>query len=450
MRRCGGDCVQTDTDHKHCGGCDKACAAGLDCVASSCVCLVNGRCTGCCAGADCVLLTAQSTQRCGSAGAACATCTDSFACTIESCNAGACTSEPDQSHCLIQATCIADKSVDPKNGCQRCDRGVSPYGWNWFFAKGCVETVAGSIGGFKDGPLNVARFFHLAGIAMDSAGAMYLADYHNYAIRKVAAGQVTTSAGDGKPGYQDGPAAKARFRAPNGIAVDAAGRIFVADTKNHAIRLVDGGVVSTFAGDGVAGHKDGPIAATRFNLPMGLALDAAGTLYVTDYDNYRVRKISGGVVSTLAGDGTAGYKDGPASSARFRGLQGIALGPTGVVYVTDVFDSRIRKISSGVVTTVAGSGAKGYKDGPAGSAAFDHPQALVVTAAGDVIVADSFNHVLRKISGGVVTTVTGTGTKGHLDGPELKALLDFPSSLMRSAAGTIYFGEMARLRRYAP
>jgi sugar lactone lactonase YvrE len=219
---------------------------------------------------------------------------------------------------------------------------------------------------------------------------------------------VTTLAGDGSPSFRDATQpALAAFADPFGIVVSDDGVIYIADAgeSNRIRKLAPDGSVTTFAGS-VEGYADGPGAQAAFNTPSGLALDAKGNLFVADTGNNRIRKISSqGVVSTLAGDGTAGHADGAAAQAQFDGPIGITVDALGNVFVADTYNDRIRKITpEGNVSTVAGAGL-GYADGPANSALFDTPCGIVIAADGALIVADTGNQRLRKIVNEQVTTL---------------------------------------------
>jgi hypothetical protein len=221
---------------------------------------------------------------------------------------------------------------------------------------------------------------------------------------------VVTIAGDGLPLARDGDASHARFADPFGVAIAADGAIFIADggESPRILRIAPDGIVSTLAG-GERGFSDGSGAAARFDTPSGLAIDAAGTIYVADTGNNAVRRITrDGSVSTLAGDGFAGYQDGPAGRARFNGPVGVAVDATGRVLVADTYNDRIGVITAeGTVTTLAGSGAAGAADGPAADAQFNTPCGIAIDAGGAVLVADTGNSVVRLISpSGAVTTVS--------------------------------------------
>jgi len=221
---------------------------------------------------------------------------------------------------------------------------------------------------------------------------------------------VTTLAGDGSPAFRDG--ASAAFSDPFGIAVTADGIVYVADAgENNRIRkIAPDRTVTTFAG-GSEGFADGTAAAASFNTPSGLALSKDGTLFVADTGNNRIRKITPeGHVSTIAGDGTAGYADGPAAQAKFNGPIGIAVDPRGNIFVADTYNDRIRLITTdGQVSTVAGQGTPGYADGDRNVALFDSPCGIITANDGSLIVADTGNDRLRKVTPeGNVTTLTIT------------------------------------------
>ncbi len=215
--------------------------------------------------------------------------------------------------------------------------------------------------------------------------------------------QVSTWAGVGAPGFRDDPSRTlAMFADPFGIAIGPEGTVYVSDAgDNNRIRKfgVDGRV-ETFAGNGQEAFADGPGTQAAFNTPSGLAIDASGNLYVADTGNNRIRKITPqGMVSTIAGDGTAGYADGPASQAKFDGPIGVAVDTAGNVFVADSYNDRVRLISpNGQVTTLAGSNGPGYADGDANTAIFDTPGGVAVAPDGSVIVADTGNSRLRRIS----------------------------------------------------
>jgi sugar lactone lactonase YvrE len=270
---------------------------------------------------------------------------------------------------------------------------------------------------------------------------------------------VTTVAGTigngGEPGFADGPAAKAMFSFPSGVAAGPGGRVYVADSDNNRIRMLsaDGTTVSTVAGGGT-GHGadigrcynpvDGPCASATFNGPSDVAVDASGSIYVADYTSHSVRKItnpdtSSCTVSTLAGSCASGNANGTGSAASFVSPEGLTLDAAGNVYVTDVSSNNIRKITpAGVVTTVAGSGAQGYANGPAASAMFHNPWGIGVDSKGNVYVADRLNNVIRKITPEGVSTFAGSGVAGAADGVGANATFNTPYGLAIDAADNLY------------
>jgi serine/threonine protein kinase, bacterial len=262
--------------------------------------------------------------------------------------------------------------------------------------------VAGTGSPGADNGMGVQASFRFPlGVAVDAAGNVYVADTDNHMIRKIASnGQVTTVAGNGTSGSADGAGAGASFNLPIGVAADAAGNLYVADVLNHKIRKITPiGEVSTFAGSGSIGFSDGTGIAASFTFPQGVAVDGAGNVYVADTDNHRIRKITaGGEVSTLAGSGLPGSADGTGAAASFNFPHGVAVDAFGNVYVADRFNFKIRKITpAGVVTTLAGISTFGAVDGTAAVASFNEPVGVTVDAFGNIYVADNNNNKIRKI-----------------------------------------------------
>ena len=256
--------------------------------------------------------------------------------------------------------------------------------------------------GFANGQGTAASFSSPYAIAIDAQGNKYVADAGNNLIRKITpSGLVSTLAGNGKTGYIDGPGTMAEFYNPQGIAVDSYGNVYVADTYNNVIRkITPAGVVSTLAGSTTAGAINGTGTAASFSSPYGVAIDANGNVYVADSGNNLVRIITpAGIVTTLAGSGAAGAVNGIGTAASFTGLYGITVDLAGNVYVTDTYV--VRKITpAGVVTTLAGVyGNPGTTDGVGSTALISsNPQGIAVgDASGNVYVADGSNK-LRKIS----------------------------------------------------
>jgi len=331
-------------------------------------------------------------------------------------------------------------------------------------ATGAVTTLAGSATqlGSDDGAGTVARFRSPAGVGIDAAGNVYVADQDNSLVRKItAAGSVTTLAGAvGQVGAADGPGAIARFSFPAGVATDAAGDLYVADSNNRIVRrITSSGAVTTLAGaPGVSGELDGTGTAARFSFPAGIAVDAAGTVYLADESNHSIRKISpAGAVTTFAGSsGTPGSADGTGTAAQFSFPNGVAIDGAGTLYVADQGNHTIRKVTAdGVVTTLAGSpGALGSADGVGSAARFRFPAGVVVDSAGTLYVADGNNHTIRKVTpGGAVTTLAGAaGIPGSADGTGTTARFRFPSALAIDGADNLYVADRdnATLRKVTP
>jgi serine/threonine-protein kinase len=312
-----------------------------------------------------------------------------------------------------------------------------------------VSTLAGSTtSGSADGVGSAASFYYPTGVVVDANGNLYVADTNNFEIRKItAAGVVTTLAGSTTPGSTDGIGAAASFNYPTDVALNASGTtLYVADSYNNMIRTINlaTGMVSTFAGSTTAGFADGTGSAASFHFPKGVKLDANGNLYIADFNNNAIRKITpSGVVTTLAGSGIAGSADGTGAAATFNHPKGIAVDANGNVYVGDVDNNEIRKVTSaGVVTTLAGTTTPGSADGIGAAASFKLPKGVTLYGDNTLYVADG-NNEIRKINltTRMVTTLAGSTTPGSTDGPALSASFNNPVGIATDAAGNIYVGD---------
>ena len=265
-----------------------------------------------------------------------------------------------------------------------------------------VTTFAGSVAGFDEGTGASAKFNYPKGIAVDGTGNVYVADEMNHRIRKITpTGDVTTLAGSDQ-GQADGTGAAAKFNSPKAVAVDASGYVYVSDSRNNRIcKISPSGEVTTLAGGYRSGFLDGPGNSARFNNPGGLAVDGSGNVYVADISNHLIRKITPeGVVSTLAGDATAGFADGTGTAAKFYFPMGVAVDGNGNIYVADMSNNRIRKITpAGEVMTIAGKASSGTSNGAGSSARFNGPWGVALDGIGNLYVADMYNNRIRKITG---------------------------------------------------
>lgn len=333
---------------------------------------------------------------------------------------------------------------------------------------GVISTVAGfGVGGYSgDGgdPL-FAQILAPHGIAVDKDGTLYIADYGNNRIRKVVSGKITTISGAGIGFLGDGqPAAGGRFSGPAGIALDSSNNLYIVDLNNQRIRkIAPGGNISTVAGNGTADFKGDGAAATSatLNFPSGVAVDGGGNVYIADKNNARIRKVvSSGTISSVAGNGTNSYGgDGAlAPSAQLNVPSAVARDAAGNLFIADTGNHRIRRVNvDGAISTYAGNGTAGFGgDGAAASAAqLNNPSGLVIDGDGNLYLADTGNHRVRRITpGGTISSVAGTGTAGNAGdgGAATSAQLSYPSGLAIDTAGNVYVADSGnnRVRRFAP
>jgi sugar lactone lactonase YvrE len=293
-----------------------------------------------------------------------------------------------------------------------------------------------------------AKLASPAAVAYDSAGNLYIADAQNHVIREVStAGIVTTVAGTGVEGFggDGGPATAALLDTPTGVAVDASGNLYIADSHNQRIREVSQGTITTIAGNGTAGFfGDGSAAtAAMLFLPQAVAVDPSGNVYIADTGNFRIRKVSGGTITTIAGDGEQIYSGdgGPATSAGLDTPTGVAVDANGNLYIADSHNQRVREVSGGTIHTVAGNGTLGYSgdSAAAASAALATPRGVSVDASGNLYIADTENNVVREVSGGVINTIAGTGIEGYSgdNGAAVSAIFDTPRAVAPDAVGDV-------------
>jgi sugar lactone lactonase YvrE len=328
-----------------------------------------------------------------------------------------------------------------------------------FAQSGIITTAAGdgtNAYSGDGGPAASAQIYHPEGVAVDSAGNFFIADYGNSRIRMVTSeGVISTVAGNGTKGFSgdNGPAASAQINGPMGVTIDAAGSLFIADYGNSRIRMVTpAGVIGTVAGNGTKGSSGdgGPATSAQLMGPTGVALDSAGNLFIADYGDNRIRMVTpGGVISTVAGNGTTGFSGdgGPATSAQLYHPEGVAVDSAGNLLIADSSNNRIRMVNSaGVISTVAGNGYGGFGgDGTsATSAQLNGPTGVAVDSKGNLLIADYNNHRIRMVtSAGVISTVAGNGTKGY-DGDEgsaTSAQLNGPIGVAVDSAGNLFIAD---------
>ncbi len=357
-------------------------------------------------------------------------------------------------------------AVDPSGNLFVADEGNNRV--RRISTTGIITTVAGNgVQGFSGdgGPAVNAQLFGPTGIAVDTSGDIFIADQGNIRVRKVSPnGIITTVAGDGSQGFSGdgGPAASAELNLPTAVAVDASGNVFVADTQNGRIRKVSvGGIITTVAGDGTNGNTADGILATNAGMsPSGIAVDGSGNLYIASGS---VRKVStNGIISTVAGSGNPGFSGdgGPASGARLDNPYGVAVDASGNIYIADLGNNRIRKVSAGgIITTIAGNGTVSFSGdgGSAATAQLNNPTSVAVDSSGNLFIADTGNYRVRKVSAiGTITTVAGNGAYGTsgVGGPATSAQMSGPSAVVVDSSGNLFIadsdGAIARIMKVTP
>lgn len=318
-----------------------------------------------------------------------------------------------------------------------------------------ISTVAGTgVAGFAgdNGPAVSAQVNCPYGIAVDSTGTLYFSDYSNHRVRKITTdGKISTVAGTGAAGFNgdNGPAVSAQLNYPREVVVDSAGAVYVADCNNHRVRKITAdGKISTVAGTGSAGSggDGGPATAAQLNLPLGVAVDSTGVLYISDHSN-RVRKVTtDGKISTVEGTG-----------ATLRRPHSVAVDGADDLYIADTDNHRVQKVTAdGTISTVAGKGTASFSGdgGPATSAQLHTPVGVVVDSAGTLYISEYGNHRVRKVAAdGTISTLVGTGSGnfGGDGGPAASAQLKHPFGLAVDCVDTLYIADFAnhRVRKVA-
>ncbi|MBI4471634.1 MAG: hypothetical protein HY646_03135, partial [Acidobacteria bacterium] len=303
-----------------------------------------------------------------------------------------------------------------------------------------------------------------AAAAVDSDGTLYIADTGNHRIRKVhpRTGIITTVAGTGEPRFlgDDGPSTAAALSAPSGVAVDIAGNLYIADTGNSRIRKVNAnGIITTIAGNGDPGFSGEDVAATSaaLNFPWGVAVDPAGNVFVADSENDRIRKIAAGtgIITTVAGSGVRGFggDNGPATAATLNFPEALAIDAAGRLLIVDTGNHRIRKVTGATITTIAGTSTAGASgDGGAATAALlNEPGGIALDQSGNIYIADTSNHRIRQIAAatGIITPVAGSGQFDSFagdNGSATAAKLYFPQNVAVDGSGNVVVVDTGNLR----
>ena len=307
-----------------------------------------------------------------------------------------------------------------------------------------VSTFAGSGSVGSANANGILASFNLPTVvALDSFGNVFVVDRSNHKIRKITPnGDVTTFAGSGISGSADGIGTAASFRFPDGAAFDSQNNLFISDQSNHKIRkITPDGTVSTFAGSGIIGAADGIGIASSFYYPAGMTVDANDNLLIADYGNNKIRKITPeGIVTTFAGNGVAGAIEGTALTAQFNGATGVCVDNFGNVFVADYSNHKIRKINTlGIVSTVAGTGTIGSTDGNGTAASFYQPAIVAIDSEQNLFITDEGNHKIRKITpDGTVSTFAGDGIIGATDGLSTVAQFNSATGIAVDASHNVY------------
>jgi sugar lactone lactonase YvrE len=346
--------------------------------------------------------------------------------------------------------------------------GTGPFTYQWLFngadIGSAITTVAGNGTGVfagDGGQATNASLHYPNDVAMDRAGNLFIGLSHDHRVRKVDSnGIITTVAGTGSPAYSGDTmaATNASLNEPGGVAVDGAGNLFIADSANHRIRKVDtNGIITTVAGNGSTGYSGDNVAATNTSLyyPTGVAVDGAGNLFIADSANNRIRKVNtNGIITIVAGNGGMGYSgdNGAATNASIHSPAGVAVDGAGNLFIADLYNNRIRKVNTnGIITTVAGTGSRGCSgdNGAATNAWLDFPIGVAVDRAGNLFIADFYNHRIRKVDGnGIITTIAGNGVPSFSgDGnAAVDASLFHPSGVTMDGFDNLFIADQQNLR----
>ncbi len=334
-------------------------------------------------------------------------------------------------------------------------------------APGDISTFAGrGTAGFSGdgGPAKEAKLDAPGGLALRS-GTLYIADFKQDRVRRVnRSGRITTVAGTRAGGFSGdgGAGTKAKLNRPIGLAVDGAGNLYIGDSRNHRVRRVNGsGTITTVAGTGILGFsgEGGAATSARLSFPWELGFDS-GNLYIADSGNHRVRRVdASGIITTVAGTGVRGYSGdgGAATAARLRRPGAVAVDGSGRLYIADFGNNRVRRVdASGRITTVAGNGKQGFSGdgGRATKAKLHAPSGLAFDHSGNLYIADSGNNRVRKVNrSGKITTVAGTGKEGFSGdgGKATKAKLNYPIGLAFGNSHNLYIADSGnhRVRKVA-
>ena len=396
-----------------------------------------------------------------------------FTCRLDSGAAAACSAPQSYSNLALGSHHFEVTATD---GVGNTD--PTPAAWNWTItsssppppppppppASGTITSIAGRGGqrGFSGdgGPATAAALRAPRTMEADAQGNLYIVDTENHRLRKVdSAGNITTVAGTGAAGYSgdNGPATAARLDNPHGVAADAAGNVYIADSPNQRIRKISpAGIITTVAGTGSSGYNGDGIQATaaRLNYPKGVEVGPDGALYIGDANNHRVRRVdlSTGVITTVAGSGTRGATGdgGPATAARLNTPRNVAFAADGDLFIADDQNFKVRRVdaATGTIFTVAGTGVSGYSGdgGSATGARLNQVRDLAVDGAGNLYIADEKNHRIRRVdTAGIIRTFAGTGVAGFSGdgGPATSARIRAPRGVAVDRSGRILIGDTA-------